>query len=560
MDGTAKRVKSSNGTPYTEKGGYQVINAVGHIMRLKDPEDFDESYKKWSLDSLPIFFENWGVKPDPTKEALVSCMGELIGKADLIINAGDIDDEGQLLVDEIIDYFRYKGPVKRLRTNDLSVIPMKRALANLEDNAQWYSRGVSAAARRIADKTVGFTLTRFYSILNNTTLSVGRVQTPTLGLLISRDMIIENHIKQKYYELYMNLTVAGHATHEVSAKFIPVKGSRLLDENGKVTDKSELEKICSFFTHKSAPTTITQKLDFEAPPLPFNLMKLGVYCSSKFGYDPTQVMEITQTLRDKYKAITYNRSDCRYLSDDDFAYAPGILASVKANLPNLQIVSDCSTKPKCYDSSKISEHTAIIPTMERFDTSLLTKEQMNVYTAICVFFAIQFMPPCKKNVTVLVADIGKGNILRSVASQVVDKGYKELLSQGQGAADEQEFLSTIPAGKYISNIQSGNIAECETKPPNRYTKATLQEDMSRIVKYVNDPEVKRILIEKDKGKEGVSGSIGTAATCPSIIDTLITRGYATISNGKMISTEKGREFYDILPDSVRKPDMTARWW
>ncbi|MBR4150745.1 MAG: DNA topoisomerase III, partial [Firmicutes bacterium] len=316
---------------YTVKGEYAIVSAFGHLLTLKDPEDYDPKYAKWRLDTLPIFFENWGKKPGEGKKERLDLIGRLLKDAECVIHAGDPDDEGQYLIDEILTWFGYKGKVLRLATGDTTEGALRKALASMKDNSEFVSSGLSAHARAVADIMTGYNFSRYFTLINPhiRMLTVGRVQTPTLGLVVNRDLAIEGHTKLSYFVIKAVLSVDGKT---VNALFEPAKDDPNL-EDGKITDKDYAEELVQALTGKTLDNVkVSEKALTEQPPLPFNLVKLQTYASSKFGYDPSKVLEITQSLRDKHNAITYNRSDCQYLSEEQFAEAPATVAQVMKNL------------------------------------------------------------------------------------------------------------------------------------------------------------------------------------------------------------------------------------
>lgn len=557
------------------KGEYTIIWAYGHLLTLKEPEDYDEKYKARALEDLPIYFENWGMKigknadkrpGQRSKADRVKQIGELLKQADCVIHAGDIDEEGQLLIDEILRWFHYSGPVWRLNTNNTTEKELQKALKRMTNNKDCEPDGWSAFGRELSDAVFGFNLTRYYSAKSGIFLPVGRVQTPTLGLVVQRDEQIENHKKTYYYELFANL---GVSSCDVTAKFNPDPKNPALTD-GKFLDRSYLDPKASSLNGKSFSNIQVKKETVKVqPPLPFNLTKLTTYCSRRWGYNPDDVMKITQSLRENYKAITYNRSDCQYLSDEHFHEAPETLAAVVENLCISSSGFDTGIKSRCFDDSKLTAHFAIIPTSEKVNVSKMTEREKNVYTAVCHYYLAQFMPLGENERTTLIVDLGAGESLKASSTVVVKPGFRALLSNesdGGAGEDEEETsdLSKIPAGMYSGNVTGTQIKEKETKPPARYTQASLAEDMTRIAKYVDDPEIKRLLLEKDKAKTGENGSIGTSATRPYIISNLISRGFLMEKKeGKrtvLISTPKGRDFYHMLPDEVKKADTTAKWW
>lgn len=551
-----------NGCIY--KGDYIVTWVFGHMLSLKEPEDYDIGYKSWNINSLPIFFKDWQVKIGKdgnlnkgqiSKSQRVNQIGNLLKQADEVIHAGDPDDEGQLLIDELLRWFNYKGIVKRLDTANTTLVAMKKALSHMTDNKPHEPYGWSAYARSVADLMVGINMSRLFSCKNQTLLTIGRVQTPTLGLVVNRDLAIEGHHKQKYYTIACDINFNNDT---VQADFIPSKtDSNLVD--GHILSKEYAEQICNRLKGQTLKNiNITKKIVYEAPPLPFNLVKLQTYCSGKFGYSPQQVLDITQSLRENHKAITYNRSDCQYLSEEHYKEAPVTMKAVIMNIRYKPKSLDMNLKSKCFDSSKISAHFAIIPTNQKVNLDKLSEAEKNVYLAICKYYIAQFMPKAKKEQTNLSVELGNGEAIKAVSTVIIEQGYRSIFNEAE--KDKASNLSKIPEGIYSEKITDTDIAEKETKPPSRYTKASLNEDMTCISKYVKDPKIKQLLLSKDEGKEGERGSIGTSATRSGIIESLVKRGFLREDGKKVISTALGRELYRILPDEIKKADMTAEWW
>ena len=553
---------------FIKKGDYVVTWVFGHMLTLKEPEDYDIKYKNWSIEALPIFFENWDLKIGDdisrgknyeTKEQRVNLIGSFLEEAEYVIHAGDPDEEGQLLIDEILRWFNCSKPVMRLNTGDTTKGGLTKALANMSDNKESVNEGYSAYARSVADLMIGVNMSRFFTCLNSgALLAVGRVQTPTLGLVVNRDLQIEGHVKSKYYDIFADVDVkTDEGTKTVTAKYTLKKKKK--DENERITEISEAEDIKKSLEGASFDNVaIESKMVNEDPPLPFNLVKLQSYCSSHFGYNPGEVMEITQSLRENHKAITYNRSDCRYLSEEHFKEAPKTLERVIANIKYKPAELDPSIHSKCFNDKNITAHFAIIPTNNKVELEKLTERERNVYLAVCKYYMAQFLPKAVKYKTKLTVDLNENYMLTAHSTRIIKKGYIAIFKDAK--TEEITALSDIPDGIYNGNISNIKIEEKETKPPSRYTKATLNEDMTRIAKYVTDGEIKRMLLEKDNDKKGEHGSIGTSATRSTIIDNLIMKGYIKEEGKKLISTELGRELYRILPDEIKKADMTAKWW
>ena len=565
------------GTPswkngYIEQGNYCITWCYGHLLTLKDPEDYGDEYARENTpnEKLPIFFDNWGTKvadkgpallkngsKAPDKGEQVKTIGELLKKASLVIVAGDIDDEGQLLVEELLEWHRYSGPIKRLDTGALNEASLKKAMANLMDNAPWHMKAVSARARSVADFALGINGSRFFSNTYGANLSVGRVQTAALGLVVARDAQIEGHTSQKYFLLDIEAALEGNGTHQV--RFSPSKDDPHLVD-GKILDRGYLEKLGQAVSGRKFEAEVTKEPCEEAPPLPFSISALKSYCSEKFNIPPEETLRITQSLRMNYGGlITYNRSECRYLPENMHAEAPGIIAAVQANLgagwafPGL----NSSIKSKAFNDKNVGVHHAIIPTAQKADISKLSEKEQIVYRAVCGFYMVQFMPNAKKERTRLTIPGKGGSEFSAVSTRLVSKGFKQVLRTQD---DEVSALSNVPAGKYPCVLSNPSIQEKETKPPKRYTDSSLEEDMKNVAKYVTDPEAKRLLLLKDKESREEHGSIGTAATRSAIIQTLKKRGFLCNEGKNVISTPLGREVYKILPDEIRKPDLTAKWW
>ena len=553
---------------FIRKGNYTVTWVFGHMLTLKEPEDYDIKYKKWSLEDLPIFFDDWELKIGQdtsrgrnyeTKEQRVNLIGELLRESESVIHAGDPDEEGQLLIDELLRWFDYKKPVMRLNTGDTTKGGLTKALSHMTDNAQSVNEGWSAYARSVADLMIGVNMSRFFTCTNSgALLAVGRVQTPTLGLVVNRDLQIEGHVKSKYYDIFADLDLeTADGVKSVTAKYTRKKQKD--SENKQITEISEAEEIKNSLAGKHFDNIMIEtKTVNEDPPLPFNLVKLQSYCSSHFGYNPGEVMDITQSLRETHKAITYNRSDCQYLSEEHYKEAPKTLAQVIQNIKYKPKELDPTIHSKCFNDKNITAHFAIIPTNNNVDLEKLTERERNVYLAVCKYYMAQFLPKAVKEKTKLTADIDSDYMLAAYSTRVIKKGYLAIFKDAK--TDEATVLSDIADGTYSGNVSAVRSEEKETKPPSRYTKATLNEDMTRIAKYVTDKEIKKLLLEKDKDKKGENGSIGTSATRSTIIDSLIKKGYLYEKGKKLVSSELGRELYRILPDEIKKADMTAKWW
>src|SRR5215469_2449164 len=382
---------------YYDCGNDCVTWCFGHMLQLLDPEDYDERYATWRLDDLPIAHIPWRKKPAAGKSAQLRIVTHLLKQADSVVHAGDPDDEGQLLVDEVLAYARCRLPVKRLLINDNNTNVVRKALANLRDNREFAALSASAEARSVGDQLYGYNLTRAYTLAARKegyqgVLSVGRVQTPILGLVVRRDREFESHVKSFYYYVTGQFQIQGLT---FPARYQTVEGDPV-DDKGRLIDQKYAQAIAEAVKGKPARLISADTKQKEQPaPLPYNLLKLQTDAARKFGYKPDQVKDITQSLRERHRLITYNRSDCEYLSDEQHADAPGVLAAIAKTTPMLAPASAAANpaiKGRAFNSSKVSAHHAIIPTQATADLARLSIGERKIYTLIARAYVAQFWP------------------------------------------------------------------------------------------------------------------------------------------------------------------------
>lgn len=555
IDGPNKEIRG-----VIHKQNVVITWAYGHLLRLCEPDEYDSKYKRWNKEDLPIYFDDWKLIPDGNKKDRVEQIMALMEQCDQIIHAGDPDDEGQFLIDEILQYAKNTKPVKRVYINDNTPANIKKAFHELIDNDETLlAVGRSAYARAVADYVVGINYSRLFSLLlRRKGMSVGRVQSPTLGLIVARDEQIDNHVKQKYYELQVNGNVKEPQT------VIPFQlkpKSDLLEDGKHVLHKDVLEEVQKDLQdNPERKVKVDEKLIDQKPPLPFNLAKLQAHMNTKFGFDLSKTDQITQTLRDKYQAITYNRSDSQYLKEEHFSEASKVLPHVMAKL-NENYPVDYEIHSECFNDKFVTAHHAIIPTLSDFNIQALLPDERKVYEEIVRYYIMQFLPPIKKRQVSAIVKTPYGD-LRATSTFILDEGYKKFFqpAKEENESEEHTFKFDLPKGTYPVTLTDSEVIEKETNPPKRYTQATLIKDMTSIAKYVQDKEIKDILKKKDKDKKGENGSIGTSATRSSIVETLIKRNYVEMKGKNIISTQLGKDFYHILPDEIKKPDLTAKWW
>ena len=553
---TGKNVSETAHLPITGNG-YTVCACAGHLLELVEPDAIDPKWgKPWSLDVLPVEVHNWPKEPTEDKKSLVEEIAGLLETCDSVIAAGDPDDEGQLIVDELLDYLGYTGKVERVYVNDNIEKNIVKAFDNLVPNDSCRGAGNAAYARQMADMCFGVNETRLATKRLGGLFTVGRVQTPTLGLVVMRDNAIEHHVTRKFYELSARGTsVAGVLTF----KFKP--GKELLAGEKHLFDTNALEALKDKLDGRDLPFETTVSKKQENPPLPYNLTVLLSDMSRRFGFTAAKTQQITQDLRDKYKAITYNRSDSQYLKEEHREQAPAVLSQAMENL-GVSWPLDYSLHSKAFNDGNVTAHHGIIPQEAKAPVSKMTTDEAKVYTAICERYAMQFLPPAVYDVSESTADVDGGSLVLT-AKRLVDAGFKAVfgnVSDESDGADSDSENPLVPEGSHTLDGISCAIDEKETTPPKPYTEGTLIADMASIAKYVKDPEIREILKRKDDGKKGEHGGIGTTATRSSIIENLKNRGYLEERKGKVRATDKAKAFYALLPPEIRGADVTARWW
>lgn len=563
LDGNEK-----NFDGYMQKGNNIITWAFGHILKLAEPEIYDKKYKSWDVELLPIQFNRFKYLPIDDKKKQLKIICELIKRNDVdtIIHCGDADDEGQILIDEILIYANNKKPVLRALLNDLTPKAIKRDLESLKPNSNFYNLSQKGFARSQADWIVGINLTRAYTSLAKKNgfdgvLSVGRVQTPILGLIVDRDKEFESFKSINYYVLTGFFKVKNNI---VKAKF---------KSDDKIFEENIANDIKSKCTNKNAQISIESKNEKEYPPLPYNLLLLQADCAKLFGLAPDKTLKITQDLREKYKAITYNRSDCQYLPETIFDLSPSILKAVKNNFKNGDINSlinnsNTSIKSKAFDDSNITAHHGIIPTDSEFDISKLDKSEIAIYELICKKFIMQFFEPREYKKTTCEFECS-GYTYKTTQIKTLKAGFREFFNPeaNDGNSDDNEVDNILD----LSSIDNQSMAICsqvniekkETKPRPYYTMTTLLKDLNSVAKYIKDERIKKLFLEKDNGKKGEHGGIGTPATRSAHIKNLIDKEYISVSEDKkqvIKSTSKGRNLITLAPKSLTVIDTTALWY
>jgi len=564
-DALPKPHKRENGAIRCANGDI-VTWCLGHLLEQVEPDDYDPKYKQWSFDTLPIIPEQWKLKPRKSAAKQLSIIKKLLKEASDIVHAGDPDREGQLLVDEVINYCRVskskKSQIKRLLINDLNLSAVKKALNNMPLNSTFIPLSVSALARSRADWLYGMNMSRAYTLLGQKAgyrgvLSVGRVQTPVLGLVVRRDEEIEQFFPKNYFTLLAIIPYSNHDINgDIRAKWKPSKACEpWMDEQGRVLNLKLVENVAQRIKDKPAIVKKSEhKKTKRNPPLPYSLSALQIDASKRFNLSALETLNVCQSLYEKHKLITYPRSDCRYVPKGHFKEANNVLAAISRQERDLQLAvkeANLSLQSKAWNDSKVEAHHAIIPTDKVVMPSGLTSDEKRIYQLIARQYVLQFYPAAEYAESRLEFDIEGGLFIASGRS-LVFSGWKVVIGSYHEKEDKEKesFVPQLAEHTQL-HCNEGVIDNKKTEPPNYFTEATLLKAMTGISRFVSDQSLKSILRETD--------GLGTEATRAGIIDILVRR-YLLERQGKQIrSKTAGRALIHALPDSATYPDMTAHW-
>lgn len=572
-DALPKPLKKGDGF-ITAANGDTVSWCIGHLLELQEPEGYDPAFKKWSHDHLPIVPESWKLVVKKKTAKQLGVLRKLVKQASSLIHAGDPDREGQLLVDELINFLGVTGTKKtsaqRCLINDLNASAVTKAVNNLRSNNDFIPLSTSALARSRADWLYGINLTRAYTLQGkqagyNGVLSVGRVQTPLLGLVVKRDLDIENFTSKAFYDVVANLqTEKGEC---FTAKWQPsAQCQNYVDEKGRNLSKALADNVASRINGQPAEVTLIKRDHKKiAPPLPYSLSALQIDASKAFGMSAQQVLDICQNLYEKHKLITYPRSDCRYIPTEHFKQASQVVAAISNNLTTLNKKSieslplNLHQKSKAWNDKKVSAHHAIIPTLKK--TAALKNDEEKIYQLVSRNYLAQFLPHHEYASTKADISIAKGQFVAKAVEPILD-GWKIIFpvrnqtspasnSNSNSEPNEQyQTLPTLEKGQLLNSLQA-DVLEKFTAPPQHYTDATLLAAMTGIGAHVSDPEIKKILKDTD--------GLGTEATRASIIELLFKRSFLQRKGKTITATKTGIVFITALPTTATTPDMTAQW-
>lgn len=557
---------TGKGDGYIQCGIDKITWCFGHMLELAEPDDYTPDdiprhpktgKKYWRVEDLPIIPNQWIVRPKEDAKKQLKIIGQLLKEAQVIVNAGDSDREGQLLIDEVLTHFNNQKSVLRFWVAAHDSISLKRGLHAMRDNEEFKGLGCAAIARSRADWLIGMNLSRAYTLKANrggsqALLTVGRVQTPTLTLVVNRDKEIETFLSKSFHTIK---AVIQHNQDAFLAKWVAQELQEGLDEEGRLLNTEIANALIEKMTgslgvvkeYKQEPRQRTQ-------PRAYSLSDITLIASNKFGYSAIEVLEICQALYETHKLTSYPRTDCAYLPESQFADAPLVLDAIKHVNPELAPLidkADPAIKSKTWDDSKVTVHFGIIPTMHKGSKINLNEKEHRIYELIVRSYIAQFYPVQSFLSTKIEMEVAD-ELFTASGKTIVTNGWCDVYSEERDDVEEDiadnQILPVMNHNDSISCVKASRI-DAKTKPPTRYTEGTLQRAMENIHKTITNVEHKKILREGD--------GIGTPATRASIISELKRRTYIEAKGKYIVSTVLGRSVIASLPDIVKSPVLTA---
>jgi len=540
--------------------GVTVTWYIGHLVEAAPPEAYGEQYKRWSIEQLPIVPESWRIEVKASTAAQFKTVKQLVSQASELVIATDADREGEMIAREIIDLCGYRGPIQRLWLSALNEASIRKALGALKPSAETLPLYYSALARSRADWLIGMNLSRLFTVLGRQAgyqgvLSVGRVQTPTLRLVVDRDREIARFVSVPYWAVDVLLS---HAGQSFIANWIPPEGTT--DEAGRCLQQPVAQQAVEYIRAAREVQVLLVETERvrEAPPLPFDLGTLQEVCSKRFGLDVQETLDIAQALYEVHKATTYPRSDAGYLPESMLAEVPTVLDALLATDSGLRPLIDKldrTQRSRAWNDSKVTAHHGIIPTLEPTNLSAMSEKERAVYALIRAHYLAQFLPHHEFDRTVARLTCG-GQSLQAVGKQIVAPGWHLALpAERQEAADDDsaqrsQTLPALVAGMRCT-VGQVDLKALKTQPPKPYTQGELVRAMKGVAKLVTDPRLKAKLRE--------TTGIGTEATRAGIINGLLARGYLVKKGRAIRASDTAFTLIDAVPVAIADPGTTAIW-
>ena len=521
----------------------------GHLLSLAEPSVYNEKFGKFDLDNLPIIPTEFKLVSNPKSKSQLKVVKDCIKKATEVVIATDADREGELIARLILDDVKYNGSIKRLWLSALDEESIKKALNNIKDGSETINLYYAALGRQRADWLLGYNYTPaatlVYGSYSSGLYSVGRVQTPTLAMIVERDIEIENFKSKDFFGLLGDF-------QKLKADWIVPESSQG-DEDGRCLDEKIIKEVINKCKGKDTQVIeCSENAKRESAPLCLSLSELQKIANNKYGYDAKKVLEIAQSLYEKHKATTYPRSDCGYLPTTQKGDIKNIFNHLADdNYKAISELADTTFESRVWNDKKVGEssHHALIPTTKKADLSLMSDQEKNVYDIIARHYIAQFLGDYQYNETIIELDCEKEKF-KTKGIVPTELGWKKAFDKEETQNDAMEVLPKLTKGEVL-NCVSLTVQKKKTKPPSHYNDATLISAMKNCGRKIEDASSKEILAE-------VKG-IGTEATRADVIETLKGRSYITKKGKSLISTDKGRALIKNLPNDLTSVIITADW-
>ncbi len=540
--------KQSPSKGYISCGNDVVTWCFGHLLEVAPPEYYDQNLKQWKQKDLPIIPDKLTLLPNKDSKEQLGVIKKLLKECKTVVNAGDPDREGQLLVDEVLEYLGWKGPCERIWLAALDPENVAKALANLADNKKYTGYRDAADSRRTVDWLGGINLTRAMTLFGrglgmDGVLSLGRVQTPTLRIVVDRDREIQNFKPVDFAKLEAEII---HANGTFKANFVIPEGMDGVDPEGRLIDFAVAQKIAN--AAKGLPGSIThveKKAEKNAPPLPFSLASLQIKAGASLGLGAQDVLNAAQSLYEK-QLTSYPRTDCEYLPEEQFKEAGKIITTLR-NIPSISSIADkadLSLKSRAWNSAKITAHHAIIPT--GIKPGGLNATENSLYELIATNYLLQFWPVQECEATKIIVTLENKSVWSANGRVVKNPGWTAAVKDDKKS---DRILPSVAKGDRV-DCKDVVINRSKTTPPPHFTEGTLIQAMKNIHLFIQDPEAKKKLKE--------TSGIGTEATRASILETLKKRNYLATQGKSLLSTAKGQNVIDMCPPAIKDIATTAQ--
>ena len=557
IKGTA--VKSGRGgrPAYLIVGDDVVSWLFGHAFEQARPEDYNPDLKTWKDSSLPIFPDAWRLKVKTESAAQVDIIRDLLKACDVVVHAGDPDREGQLLVDELLEELRCRKPVRRVLLNAMNETAVKKALSDLKDNKDFANLLAAAKGRQRADWLIGMNGSRAFTLAvrrggADALVSVGRVQTPTVGMVVRRQHEIENFKPVTFFSILAQIE---HANGTFHGQWKARTGQVDVDKEGRLLNEDVAKAIVAKVSGQLGRIAKYEvKEEKEPPPLPWSLSKLQAAANQRHGFTAQQTLDICQALYETHKIASYPRTDTGYLPESEFSNANSVFSAIarySSDFADLARGADAKLHSRAWNDKEAPVHHGIIP-LDNANYGGLNDAERKVFEMICQAYLAQFYPPYVYLKTNVNADVA-GEVFAATGRVPTNLGWKKVFGATDEPREDDEATQTLPkmALGDPALCRSAKAEKKQTKPPAPYTEKTLLDDMEAVHKFVDDPKLKATL-------KSVKG-IGTPSTRASIIENIVRRGFIRREGKKLLPSPLAITMIAVVPKTVSDPATTALW-